>query len=158
MKKSLLFVLGFLLLFSCLSYGGNEPINKSTLDLQGMCARGAKSFFNDRYPKREYVPGIEDSFSYTNHYNRNLDKCFILVSEHHGSGSGEDTIINDSLLLYDVYEQKELATLSAGPHRLGDKNIPEALFTSSGKLGKKTDFDKFIKSYMEEQETVVVLS
>jgi hypothetical protein len=42
---------------------------QSTLALQEKCAEGAKAF----------VERLGDVMTYTSHYNKKLDKCFILV-------------------------------------------------------------------------------
>jgi len=47
--------------------------SESYLDLQQKCSEGAQIFFNKlKYPETDVT-------TYTNHYNKQLDKCFILV-------------------------------------------------------------------------------
>ena len=123
----------------------------SSLTLQEMCSKGSKVFFNENYPQNplQFVPGIDDYNSYTNHYNKKLDKCFILINDHRGSGSGDHQIISDATRLYDVYEDKEYATWFTGPQRLGEMNNT-SFYNILGNACNDKDFQSFIKSYMEE--------
>ena len=124
---------------------------KQNLELQAMCSKGAKDFFNRNYPEPiSYIPGINDFSTYKNHYNRTLNKCFILIDTHRSSGSGENLIVSDATWLYDAYEDKNLASLSSGPYRVVGVVNTYSRCDVLGKVCKVEDFQSLIKPYMEE--------
>jgi len=63
----------------------------NNFDLQTKCASQAKTFFNDN----GYKSGTEYNFSYEDHFDSQLNKCFIQVSSYMPS--------NDSLIV-DLYD------------------------------------------------------
>lgn len=135
---------------SSISCSDSKNGKKESLQMQEMCSKSAKDFFNKNYPESNtYISGIDDTNAYTNHYNSKLNKCFIVINTHRGSGSGVDKIISDATLLYDVYENKEYASLSTGSHRVGDAN-PSGYCHVLEEECKDRDFQSLIKPYMEE--------
>lgn len=115
MKKTIQF---FLLLLLAVALGGcsykivkTDDINSNTqvkqiensptasVDLQAKCATAAEEFFT----KNGYRDKSEFSYSYQNHFNSKLNKCFILVSS---SNLKDDSLFID---LYDALENKHYA-------------------------------------------------
>ena len=76
---------------------GTSPV--VSVDLQTKCATAAEEFFT----KNGYRDKSEFSFSYQNHFNLKLNKCFILVSS---SNFKDDSLFVD---LYDALESKYYA-------------------------------------------------
>jgi hypothetical protein len=70
-------------------------------DLQARCSKDAKQCFKDGWSSTKDTIMLD----YTNHYNKGLNKCFILV-EHHFSFGTHGSWIN-AMTLYDVYENVE---------------------------------------------------
>ena len=133
-----------------MSCSDNQNGKKEDLEMQAMCSKGAKDFFNKNYPEpTSRIPGIDDSNTYKNHYNSKLNKCFILIDTHRSSGSGENQIVSDATWLKDVYEDKNYASLSTGSHRASDVNMYSTCDVL-GKTCKAEDFQSLIKPYMEE--------
>ena len=115
---------------------------QSTLALQEKCAEGAKKFFYDRGFK--FVEkGDNDTKinNYQSHYNKKLDKCFILIiSLSYGKRRGPFHYEG----LCDAFEGTiygEISGLEGGP----------ITGTVMGKLCRSQDeFEALIKPYMEE--------
>jgi hypothetical protein len=134
-KISILFIMLSLILFSN-SYAGSI---KEEYELQERCAKSAADSFKKSYGNEGILT------HYSNHYNKNLNKCFILIiSTTLPKGKQEHPSL--SKLLYDVNEQKEYASFF--------------MFTDSREimdctvLGKpcssQIEWDTLIKPYMEE--------
>jgi hypothetical protein len=76
------------------------------LDLQAKCSRDARAWFTENWLPRDKDTILLD---FTNHYNKKLNKCFILVEYHYDSkfaGAGGTSWTND-MLLTDVYENSK---------------------------------------------------
>lgn len=72
------------------------------LDLQAKCSSGAKAFFLENWPRDKDTVLL----TYSNHYNKKENKCFIVVENHYNShfaGPGGDSWTND-MMIYDVFE------------------------------------------------------
>ena len=99
-------VITFILFFTMIEYAGAD----STLALQEKCSKAAKELFISS--GHENVSNDETLghclWSYECHYNKKLDKCFILVQ-------GTCTNKNESYSnvdLVNVFEEKQLASYS----------------------------------------------
>ena len=85
-----------------------EP-NKEQYELQARCGKDAAEFF-DRFEKRD-----PSAVSFTNHYNPDLNGCFVLVNKmHFETGKGVTWIEWD---LWDVNENRQVDVLGFGPNR-----------------------------------------
>jgi hypothetical protein len=78
------------------------------LDTQAKCSTAAKAFFRDNWNRDKGTMLLD----YSNHYNRKLSKCFIVVEWHYS-----DPITNrgewfNNIQLYDVFENNRYAELS----------------------------------------------
>ena len=73
-------------------------------DLQGKCSKDARVWFNENWV------GTKDAayLDFTNHYNKSMNKCFILVEYHFTFG--ESPSWTNAMTLYDVYENSEYAS------------------------------------------------
>lgn len=115
---------------------------KSDFDLQAKCAKASEDFF-ERNKRASY--SFED---YTNHYNKKLNKCFILVR---GGNLGKDIVIKDKYLT-EVLENKDIAdwgyTLAKETSKVQeDCKFPDKADRCSC---SESEFDSFVKPYMEE--------
>ena len=116
---------------------------QSTLVLQEKCAKGAKEYFESR--NQDWHP------NYVSHYNKKLDKCFILITTVCGG------TCSTSMELIDVFERKVYVHFI-----MGDKCGSKAWVDCEGfeMMGKLCDDAKkcntwrkceaVIKPYMEE--------
>ncbi|MGA8311250.1 MAG: hypothetical protein WB755_14545 [Terriglobales bacterium] len=67
-------------------------------DLQAKCSRDAKAFFNEGWTRDKDTKLL----TYTNHYNKAMNKCFLLA-ENHFALAFPGSWAND-MTLWDVYE------------------------------------------------------
>jgi len=86
-----------------------EQRNAATeLELQEKCSKSAKAWFRENYSPDKDTTLLDE----TNHYNRKMNKCFVVVEYHYTAGSGP-TWYND-ITMWDVYENLKYATFSEG--------------------------------------------
>ncbi|HLJ15808.1 MAG TPA: hypothetical protein VKV15_15020 [Bryobacteraceae bacterium] len=77
----------------------------SDYDLQAKCASDARAWFNENWSPSKYT-----LFSnFTNHYNKTMNKCFIVVEVHLNYSEGEWL---NHVSLWDVYENSRYADFS----------------------------------------------
>lgn len=126
-----LFIVFFTTTFACL-IGCSNKDNERKVDyqLQKQCGEDSERFFKKQYKE------FGNSFNgfYQNHYNKKLNKCFIIVNH------------NDSppfKTLFDVNESKIYGMISSG----GD-----SCFVLDKKCQNKSEqeWDSLVKPYMEE--------
>ena len=150
------FVVGLILLFAVSGHAHAQ----STLALEAKCANGARENFERKYcgdQSQIYPSGcfVVDFFgayywSYESHYNKKLDKCFLLAHGH--TGFKGQPMFNDYSLI-DVFEGKVYAIYFA---RTGyEKNLflyPDIAECSVGDKQCKSlvEFENLIRPYMEE--------
>ena len=150
------FVVGLILLFAV----SGHAYAQSTLTLQEKCANEARENFEKKYcgdQSQTYPSGcfVVDLFgtyywSYESHYNKKLDKCFLLAHGH-TYYKGLPTFNDYSLI--DVFEWKVYAIYFA---RTGyDKNLsiyPDVAECSVGDKQCKSleEFENLIHAYMKE--------
>jgi hypothetical protein len=125
---------------------------QSTLALQEKCAEGAKKFFLESGnklgvwsdEKNIYISGFEC------HYNKKLDKCFILTQNTTSSKNNkEDDPVWFFINLFDVFEGKEYGTFWREQHK--NFNWPVRQCEVSGKkCSNEQEFRNLIRPYMEE--------
>ena len=92
-----------------------SPVNaQSTLALQEKCAEGAKKFFLEHiqfYGGSWGVFSNEEAFgsnSFTSHYNKTLDKCFIRIQcLYTRKDKKDDNAIYYTIELFDVFGGKQ---------------------------------------------------
>jgi len=135
-----LFVLMMLMFLSwCTNNQETQQIdtsNTASIDVQQKCATQAKIFFDN---KKADI----NTWDYQNHYNVNQNKCFILITERFFDDSGISEI------LYDVFENKEYANGTFGKDWLGKPSNYCYFIDQTKDCKSVTDFNGFIKNYME---------
>jgi hypothetical protein len=80
-------------------------------DLQAKCSKDAKAWFNENWSRDKDTALLD----FTNHYNKSMNKCFILVEYHYTLGDGGASWMND-MKLWDVYENVQYASFGEIHH------------------------------------------
>jgi hypothetical protein len=107
---------------------------KEVYELQERCGKQTSEFF-----KKEYGDGIfrDGTISgYQNHYNKKLNKCFIIIT----STSPSMKLKN----LFDFNENKELGTF------VENKSLPMDCRVFEKSCKSEEEWDSLVKPYMEE--------
>ena len=119
---------------------------KEEYELQDKCGQRTSEFF-----KKEYGNGIDNSkdgimmSGYQNHYNKKLNKCFILItSKDHPKDKKMDVLLMKNI--YDFNENKEYGSFSKFRKDVtpSDCNVLEKTCNS------EQEWDSLVKPYMEE--------
>jgi quinol monooxygenase YgiN len=76
-------------------------------DLQAKCAKDATAYFHEHWSHDKDTLYL----NFTNHYNKSMNKCFILVEYRYSHGR-EYSWAND-LALWDIYENARYANFNA---------------------------------------------
>lgn len=79
--------------------------NAADYELQAKCAKDSKTWFNENWPADKTTILL----TYTNHYNRALNKCFIEVEYHYKLYN--ESWIND-ITVWDIYENEKYGNVS----------------------------------------------
>ena len=115
-------------------------------DMQAKCAKDSRIWFNTNWQSDKTTILL----TYTNHYNRSLNKCFITV-EYHYKTVGQSWV-ND-MMVWDIYENEKYGNVSVY-HMIDLKPEFHASETVSGcevygKTCKTVDeFNSLVSSYM----------
>jgi hypothetical protein len=150
------FVVGLILLFAVTGHAYAQ----STLTLQEKCASEARENFERKYcgdqsqiyPQGCFVMDLFGTYywSYESHYNKKLDKCFLLAHGH--TGYKFKPMFND-YSLFDVFDGRVYATFFA---RIGyEKSLlpyPDVAECGVGDKQCKSleEFENLIHAYMKE--------
>ena len=128
-----------------------EEINKRQAavdyDLQEKCSRDSKAWFKENWVRDKETILLD----YENHYNRNLNKCFISVEFHYYLGT-HGSWIND-ISLWDVYENMKYASFSEHhdvnfPSRAGNEDKVDACDVASQKCSSIDEYNKLSGPYL----------
>ena len=117
----------------------------SDFDLQAKCSSQAQKVFQEG----GYDMNIMDS--YTNHWNKNLNKCFVLIM----SGSTTDGVLSSSKILLDALEGKAYGDLIVKRDKkiweqtpLICEMIDDGNQSNMKVCNSEAEFDNFADSYM----------
>jgi len=72
-------------------------------DLQAKCSKDARTWFNETWSGTKGAIFLD----FTNHYNKSMNKCFILTEYHFSAGEAPSWA--NSMALWDVYENAKYA-------------------------------------------------
>jgi len=142
MKVAIFFLLLLLTLFG----DGYSASNKEEDGLQEQCRKSAEKFFG-----RAIGSGFRrddkktETMGYTNHYNRKLNKCFILVTTTIVPKFKDETVIIFKELL-DINEMKTYGEIFAGRN----DNKPFGCKVLEKFCQSEGEWDSLVKPYMEE--------
>jgi len=125
---------------------------QSTLALQEKCAEVTKKSLGEGGITRE-KNGDMRFFGYTSHYNKKMDKCFVLISHTfftHTTNGQDQTQFSQEL--WNAIEQKEIGSYisnmvkeeSSWKHYENGCKVGDTICYS------KAEFEALIKPYMEE--------
>ena len=122
--------------------------NLTTIELQEKCSRQALSEFKDiGYDGPEYKTA-EKSANLANHYNADLNKCFMEVDTSDFTKSTIDDNYSD-ITISDAYERKEYAAFALISYDVVDCYV----LKSSGEKQRCKSVDEFkelIRQFMEK--------
>ncbi|HUL37922.1 MAG TPA: hypothetical protein VLW47_09555 [Thermodesulfobacteriota bacterium] len=150
------FVLGLILLFALSGHGHAQ----STKAQQEKCVHEARRNFERKYcgdqsqiyPSGCFVMDLFGSYywSYEAHYNKKLDKCFLLANGHTSVQSQQR--FNDYLLV-DVFDEKVygiyFARIGYGENRFLYSDVAECS-VGDKKCKSLVEFENLIRPYIEE--------
>lgn len=114
-------------------------------DLQAKCSRDAKAWFNGTWSRDKDTVLL----TYTNHYNKALNKCYIWV-EYHYRVDKNGSWYKD-LLLTDVYENSTFGNFSESHLVFGGKVLnPDVIMCEMWNKECKTgeEFNNFAATYL----------
>ena len=142
------FTTSFLFLLGC----NNQNIIKepsSLSELQEQCVKRSKEYFNKEYCNGIINCGYEERLTsnYTNHYNKKLNKCYILITSTEFIRNKENKIENIGLkTLFELNENKEYGSLIKfeNDNKLINCRILEKY------CNFEKEWDLVVKPYMEE--------
>lgn len=123
--------------------------SKTDIESQENCSKKANEFFIQN--TNEY-DRVYQNYTYQNHYNKRLNKCFVLIIW----GKQKDIEYHETL--YDAYENKELGNLSTAMQIAGlcgleinEKYKTCKHFGKDGYASEAIDeFNNLIKIYMND--------
>ena len=92
--------------FGVISKNSTAQLTGTGVDVAQACANQASANFNN-YLGSSPHPSTE-SFTYTNHFNQSLGKCFMVITDLYTPAKGGMTTPT-AKFLFDVYENKQLA-------------------------------------------------
>ena len=116
--------------------------SKDDYELQERCGKRAEESF-----RREWGNGIKSvegekmSADYSNHYNKKLNKCFVLLSV-----SGMSKKYYNSIMLYDVNESRTYGSF----FKLEYDRPPNQCQVLGKKCKSEDEWNSFVRPYMEE--------
>jgi len=126
-----------------------SAMGQSTLALQEKCAEGAKKFFLGLVDSYGGKWGFFDSEiwgrgynDFTSHYNKKLDKCFILIEFHSFADKNKNAI--NIMDLWNVFENTRIGRLSTPIEIAPDCTV------SDENCKSPSEFENLIRPYMEE--------
>ncbi len=152
------------------SHPKNAPVTNGSLANQQICSNAASSYFNGPF-MQDYAQspsnGYTYSYSYTDHYNTKLNKCFILavVDSQYPStyvdvlGKTQNVdVLGESHYLIDALEGTEYAQFhdqnwnEPTQETLGgviDEQLPPSKVPiNSNEINSTDEFNNYIKPYM----------
>jgi hypothetical protein len=142
------FTTSFMFLIGCNNH--NIIKEQSSLPIsQEQCVKRSEEYFN-----KEYSNGIingEDgerlTSNYTNHYNKKLNKCYILITSTQFIRNTENKIENIRIkTLFDLNENKEYGSLI----QFDNNNKPNNCRILEKYCNSEKEWDLIVKPYMGE--------
>jgi hypothetical protein len=116
-----------------------------SLQEEANCAQQAKAAFQDY--KEGAPPGFSD---YQNHYNKTLNKCFILINQK-SKLNGQPVMVTE---LYDAVERRWLASYTQltkeGKEYLLNCELKPTSQEKETICKSKQEFDAFVSKYIEQ--------
>lgn len=150
MRQYWLIVLFFSGITFSLFGNGYAASKNEEYELQERCGKGAVEFFKKYYGGQRYYEDSNDNSSYTNHYNKKLNKCFILLktdSIPRNETELQKNGITRDIGLWDINESKRYGQF----FQFSNLDKEPTFCNVSGKhCNSETEWDALVKPYMEE--------
>lgn len=126
----------FVIIIAISLFARQKSMDHEVLDLSSECSKQSIVFFN-----RENKDSL-DSYTYTNHFSKKFNKCFILYKVQSETGNSFETLV-------DVNENKEYGTMLRNPTK---KTILGCMKDDSDVCDNLTETQAglFFKEYMED--------
>lgn len=137
-------IIAIFTLFGIGSFGTSHAgSNKNDYDLQERCGKQAEESF-----RREWGEGVVNMKSgmmtadYSNHYNKKMNKCFVLlsVSTMHQNNASK------SIMLYDINESRTYGQFFQSKYDLP----PNMCHVLDKNCSSEDEWKSLVRSYMEE--------
>jgi hypothetical protein len=127
-----------------------EQKNLQNLELQSKRARDAKAWFRENWREDQLTTLLD----YTDHYNKQMNKCFIMVEYHYKLAASELSWYND-MTLWDVYENLKYANYSESHeiHKVNNYTPVNTIFSCDvpgAKCKSLEEWNKAVNSYMSD--------
>jgi hypothetical protein len=131
------------LIVMALAGTGNSGDKAGPRKAEEQCGQVAKIFFTQSYGGNRHAHGDKDfGTTYKHHYNRNLDKCFMVLTTVITTGEG-----GTQKDLYELYEHKVYGSF----YEIGTKDDEPEACEVSGKLCKSaSQWEELLEPFMEE--------
>ena len=123
------FTTSFILLFGC-----NNQTSIEEYDIREKCGKQSEEWLKSYQPNY-----LVDKFTYKNHYNKKLNKCFIYTASFYSAGY-------QTLHFTDVNENKEYGNCDG---MIDEEETFSCKFLDKDVKSKK-DWEKLVTPYMEE--------
>ena len=139
------FTTSFMSLVGC----NNQKSTKEQYQLQEQCVKRSKEYFNKEYGNGIINWGDEERLTsnYTNHYNKKLNKCYILITSTQFIRNNENKIENIGLkTLFELNENKGYGSLI----QFENNNKPNNCRILEKYCNLEKEWDSLVKPYMEE--------
>ncbi len=137
----------------------DNPDRKQVYELERLCKQDAEEYFKAK-DKSKFVQDSDDKInesvetkcSYINHYNRKMNKCYIVITTsifyHRREGKRVDTLIYH--ILYDVLENNDFGYSSLYINSKEPTSQVSDCYVVDNKCKTEEEWFKLVKPYMEE--------
>lgn len=146
MKKAMLLI-GLLFIMPNISSAAGQNLDrKQVYELQVQCGKQAEEVFKQWYPSSPWQDkdGSQNMVNFNNHYNKKLNKCFILTG-HTSLGKKDGKFSKfDRKELSEIIEHKDFGAYSQLDDALVECNVLNKTCKS------ESQWDLLVKPYMEE--------
>ena len=128
--KAMILAVGIVFLFAIIPSLSNADPNKAQYELSEKCGKRAEEVFDKDFAHR-------GNFTYRNHYNSKLNKCFALITES-----------DNKLIKIDLWDIYELSIYG----QIGYKKFGEILYCGMQvhNCKSKEEWDTLVKPFMED--------
>lgn len=123
---------------------------KEVYELQDMCGKQCKEWFIKQYgnpPVQKYDKDGHSFVFFENHYNKKMNKCFLLVISKYLRGSPEDKdgeLIILSKVLIDFQESRRIGLY------IYEESITSKCFVSNNECKSEGEWNILVKPFMTE--------
>ncbi|HKW19508.1 MAG TPA: hypothetical protein VJO35_18505 [Terriglobales bacterium] len=114
-------------------------------NLSEKCSKDAKEWFNSNWGREANTILL----TYTNHYNKKMNKCFVVVEDHYSMGHSDWT---NHTALWDIYDNVERGVVSISHIMWVDKPVEQTMHCEidGQKCSSLDGFSELSRSYMND--------